>query len=711
MKRIISVLLTLVMVLALVPCMAQAEQVQLIDSSAKFTDVPANSWYKQFVDYAVTHNLFQGTTDKTFAPNTAMTRSMFVTVLARIEGVAVDNSKPTSFTDVPAGKWYAGSVQWAFENRIVNGTGATTFSPDDNITREQICTMLVRYGNEKKVTFKSDAQGVAFTDAHLIASWAAEAVGICQKAGIVSGTPGGAFDPKGVATRSQAAKILNIFHADYMAAPETPVTPPAEDPVTPPAEEPVTPPAEDPVTPPADDPFAACALRANNASKYNYDENPLIRRGKGLNKSYLPSFDMDCTGFVREETKLSDLKGKTLAFFVTDCPTWSYRGPSGETITEWDWFKALKAELGLNIKYTLKYGRNSLNSALQYMNAGKQCDIIYSNYASMPSALCISAPITDLININDKGSAPGVCYKTMNACKWANSYRAIAPIGGVDVLWYNETLTSQLQLSDPHAMWEAGVWNWDRFYSYLKSIPATDQNGQELTAFVQRAESAAFIWPYTNGSPVFAIDTASSVPTIVNNWNSAKTLEAWKFITKTCSEVKYSAQEEQYLGLYEGKTLMSSTMSYVQTYHDTEYGKTMKLNWVPYPKSPTGVDVAHWNGYGMMLPKKTSKPDNVNVALKFMELWATRYSETIFDNLASFEYYGFNYKEQKQFYEYVTQNTVFSLPMDLFTGSSINTETNFFNCFKGIGYNVETEAQKASDLVNAHLIQTLKFGL
>lgn len=460
--------------------------------------------------------------------------------------------------------------------------------------------------------------------------------------------------------------------------------------------------------------------RATEASKYNFDQNPLINRDRQQNKGLAPSFNIDDTGFVRAGTKIADLKNKTLAFYTADnFAAWSYRNEKGVTIDEWEWFSQLKKEYGLTIKYTKSQHMKSTESALQAMNAGKQCDIIYSNHVVFPSSLCITRSITDVVNINNLGSSPGVCKNTMDTAKWGNTLRLIAPIGVVDVIWYNQTLTQELGLSDPHLMWEKGKWSWSSFSDYMKSVPAKNNRGEDLVAFVQWPSNASYIWPSTNGSPRIYIDADADKPALINNWLKPETLEAWEFITGVCNSINYGSSEEttpgnqkEHLGLYNGTTIMSATM-YTQVYRDTEYSKKVQINWVPYPKSDNanGKEVCQYYGFGMMLPKKTSKPDNVNIALKFMELWATRFTETIFDNLNTFEYYNFNYKQRKQYFDFVTKNVVFALAMNDFTGSTLSSDTNFFKCFTGDpAYNVRTEATKGANIVQNYIKESMKFG-
>lgn len=107
---------------------------KLVDSSKQFTDIQAGAWYKNAIDYSVSHGLMNGVGDTEFAPNETMNRAMLVMVLYRMEGEpSVAQNSP--FTDLKQ-NWYKDSVAWAYENGVVNGTSDTTFAPTENITRE-----------------------------------------------------------------------------------------------------------------------------------------------------------------------------------------------------------------------------------------------------------------------------------------------------------------------------------------------------------------------------------------------------------------------------------------------------------------------------------------------------------------------------------------------------------------------------------------------
>ena len=188
-----------------------------VDSSSVFTDVGAGRWYKPYIDEAVTYGLFNGVTKTTFVPGGEMNRAMFVQVLANMSGVKTDKNAETGFKDVSVGRWYTGAVAWAAQFGIVNGISETEFAPLSNVTREQMCTMLVRYADHVGVELQKDVAVKTFADDADISKYAKDAVYACQQAGIIDGMTETEFAPKDTATRAQVAKILSVFHFSYMS--------------------------------------------------------------------------------------------------------------------------------------------------------------------------------------------------------------------------------------------------------------------------------------------------------------------------------------------------------------------------------------------------------------------------------------------------------------------------------------------------------------
>lgn len=181
-------------------------------SMDKLTDVKTTDWFYPAVQYVAEHDYMIGVGGERFAPTMEMTRSMFVTVLARLEGVK-DESAKSNFKDVPDNTWYTKAVNWAAANGIVEGNGADMFLPDQVITRQDMCTMMARYiaYHEKKhnVTHEKKGEEKTFPDADKISSYAQEAVKKCVTWGLVEGNELGYFMPQGTATRAEAATIVS----------------------------------------------------------------------------------------------------------------------------------------------------------------------------------------------------------------------------------------------------------------------------------------------------------------------------------------------------------------------------------------------------------------------------------------------------------------------------------------------------------------------
>lgn len=179
----------------------------------KFRDVEVGAEYYNAVTYATEKGLFTGTSDTTFAPNDVMNRSMFVTVLGRVEGVDQTKYNKVSFKDVTAGSWYAAYVEWAASEGIVNGIGDGNYGILGNITVEQACTILGRYNGFKAGT-ASGKTTADFVDAAFVSSWAKEGVDWAVANGIYAGQ-NGKLNPQAPASRALVAMIFANYASVY----------------------------------------------------------------------------------------------------------------------------------------------------------------------------------------------------------------------------------------------------------------------------------------------------------------------------------------------------------------------------------------------------------------------------------------------------------------------------------------------------------------
>ena len=108
-----------------------------------FTDVSADAYNYKAILWAYENGITGGTTATTFAPNATCTRAQIVTFLYRADG-AQTVAGGNAFTDVPADAYYADAVNWAVAEGITGGTTATTFAPNATCTRAQVVTFLYR---------------------------------------------------------------------------------------------------------------------------------------------------------------------------------------------------------------------------------------------------------------------------------------------------------------------------------------------------------------------------------------------------------------------------------------------------------------------------------------------------------------------------------------------------------------------------------------
>ena len=204
-----------------------------------FTDVTEDKWFYEDVKYVFAAGLMDGTGNNLFSPGLAVTRAMLVTVLYRMEK-SPEVEEPASFSDVPAGTWYTDAVAWAEANGIVEGYPDGTFKPNQNVTRQELATVLLRYakfigkdqfsaspddpvlgdGDEEDAEDEildslSDTDDtdddLDFVDAAKIGDWAKEGVAFCVKNGIIQGRPGNIFDPTASANRGELAAMLHRF--------------------------------------------------------------------------------------------------------------------------------------------------------------------------------------------------------------------------------------------------------------------------------------------------------------------------------------------------------------------------------------------------------------------------------------------------------------------------------------------------------------------
>jgi|GEM_PF-5983838 len=167
-----------------------------------FSDVNSNSWYAEAATYCREHQLMFGVTDTIFSPESNLTRAQLATVLYRIAGSpAVVGTD--DFTDTLNGAWYADATLWVSQRKLMSGYGGNLFGPNDPVSREQMTTIFWRNAGSPIAEGKSD-----YSDAASIAPYAATAAAWVSANNIVRPVSGNVFSPKANATRAQVADAL-----------------------------------------------------------------------------------------------------------------------------------------------------------------------------------------------------------------------------------------------------------------------------------------------------------------------------------------------------------------------------------------------------------------------------------------------------------------------------------------------------------------------
>lgn len=182
-----------------------------ISAAPKFSDVPAKDWYAPYVYDLTEQGIINGVTSTQFAPEGNITREQFVKILAYASGDDLSKYQgKLPFNDCTA-QWSETSINWAYTNGVVNGVSATKFGPEENITRQQMATMIYRYTAYKEMYLPRDTAAKAFTDDSKIAGWAGDAVTAMVQANIINGYEDNSFRPENSATRAEAAKMISVF--------------------------------------------------------------------------------------------------------------------------------------------------------------------------------------------------------------------------------------------------------------------------------------------------------------------------------------------------------------------------------------------------------------------------------------------------------------------------------------------------------------------
>ena len=217
-KRIISIILILLLCLTCLPVSVFAEdetEHAAEGLTSRFTDVNETDWYYDSVCYVAARGIMTGMRADYFGAAEKLSRGQFATIIYRLS--REEGAYKAVFPDVKESDWYGIPVSWAAENGVITGYQNGKFGPADDITREQLATMLYRYAKYIGYDTSEKADFSKYPDSSDVSSWAIEAMQWAVGTGIIKGQGGGKYlDPQGKASRAECATMVMRFMQKYV---------------------------------------------------------------------------------------------------------------------------------------------------------------------------------------------------------------------------------------------------------------------------------------------------------------------------------------------------------------------------------------------------------------------------------------------------------------------------------------------------------------
>ena len=182
---------------------APVNNISEVSKADLFKDLDSEHWAMEAIKYLADKEIVNGKSETRFAPNDNITREEIAKIL--VLAFELTGKESSEFTDVDENAWYYDYVTRAAASGIINGYG-DSFGVGDFVTRQDLATICYRILTVAKIRLEQGE--MTFTDSSEISDYALKAVNALSNAGIINGVGDGRFNPKGTATRAQAAKII-----------------------------------------------------------------------------------------------------------------------------------------------------------------------------------------------------------------------------------------------------------------------------------------------------------------------------------------------------------------------------------------------------------------------------------------------------------------------------------------------------------------------
>jgi hypothetical protein len=183
-------------------------------SSTEFLDVLTTDWYAEAIRFVNKRGFMSGMDNGMFEPHMPTSRAMIASVLHRMSGGGIAGIENT-FADVEEGKWYSQAVLWANESGLIMGYSESEYGVDDNVTREQLVTILYRFAKMESQDITNQAPLYSFSDFEQVSDWAKAGVEWAIANGLISGYADNTLSPKENASRAEIAQIIYLYSQKF----------------------------------------------------------------------------------------------------------------------------------------------------------------------------------------------------------------------------------------------------------------------------------------------------------------------------------------------------------------------------------------------------------------------------------------------------------------------------------------------------------------
>lgn len=174
-----------------------------------FSDIQM-SWARKEIEALAARGIVNGKSQKTYAPNSEITRADFILLLMGILNKATTEYND-EFSDVSQWDYYYDAVNAARELGITHGISKNKFNPSGHITRQDMMVLIGRALEISGVKLEQISDLTVFSDSINISDYAVDSVAKLVAVDIIKGDKG-KIRPGNNLSRAEAAMVIYSMH-------------------------------------------------------------------------------------------------------------------------------------------------------------------------------------------------------------------------------------------------------------------------------------------------------------------------------------------------------------------------------------------------------------------------------------------------------------------------------------------------------------------